>query len=101
MFIILLSVGSTVQAQQKTNLQVPVNGFWVIENNIHSPKKQIVKFYNQEQQLLYQENYNRKVLKCSKNQVRRMLDNSLVTVLQYNINPAEVTKLANVIHSNY
>lgn len=101
MFIILLSVGSAVQAQQKTNLQTPVNGFWVIESNIHSPQKQTIKFYNQEQQLLYQENYDHKVLKCSKKDVRRMLDSSLVTVLKYSINPAEVTKLSNIIRRNY
>lgn len=101
MFIILLSVGPAVQAQQKTNLQTPINGFWVIESNIHSPQKQTIKFYNQEQQLLYQENYDRKVLKCSKKDVRRMLDSSLVTVLKYSINPVEITKLANIIRRNY
>ncbi len=101
MFVILLSVGSAVQAQQKINLQTPINGFWVIESNASSPKKQTIKFYNQEQQLLYQENYDHKVLKCSKKAVRRMLDSSLVTVLKYNINPAEVTKLANIIRRNY
>lgn len=100
-FIILLSVGSAVQAQQKTNLQTPINGFWVIESNFHSPKKQTIKFYNHEQQLLYQENYDYKVLKCLKKDVRRMLDSSLVTVLKYSINPVEVTKLANIIRRNY
>ncbi|RYY06129.1 MAG: hypothetical protein EOP43_07170 [Sphingobacteriaceae bacterium] len=57
LFIILLGTGLAAQAQQKTN---PINGFWVIESNTSSPKKQTVKFYSDSQQLLYQEDYNLK-----------------------------------------
>lgn len=97
MFVILLCAGSAVQAQQKTEAK-PIQGFWVIESNTHSPKKQIVKFYNQEQQLLYQENYDYKVLKCTKKTVQQMLDSSLVAVLKSDFNLVEATRLANVIH---
>ncbi|RYE28306.1 MAG: hypothetical protein EOP42_17240 [Sphingobacteriaceae bacterium] len=81
LFIILLSTGLIAQAQQKPNLS---KGFWVIESNTASPKNQTVKFYNTNQQLLYQESYNLKILNCSKKRIRKILDGALTTVLNTN-----------------
>lgn len=77
-FIILVSTGLAAQAQQKTE---PIKGFWVIESNTASPKKQTVKFYNASSQLLYQEDYNFKVLNCSRKRTCKTLDGALTTVL--------------------
>ena len=91
--MILLSTGLAAQAQQKTEL---TQGCWVIESNTASPKKQTVKFYNTNQQLLYQEDYNSKVLNSSRKRIRKMLDGVLTTVLSNN-HALGNTVLANLI----
>lgn len=98
LFIILLSTGLVAQAQQKTE---PVKGFWVIESNTASPKKQTVKFYNANQKLLYQEDYNLKVLNCSRKRTCKMLNGALSTVLSIR-DTTQSTAFANLIrHKSY
>jgi len=96
LFIILLSTGSVAHAQQDAKSTDPIKGCWVVENNANFPKKQVVKFYSNDQQMLYQEVYEKKVLRISKKGIRRMLDSALVTVLDKN-KTNEATTLANVI----
>lgn len=99
LFLVLLSTGTIAKAQQAKTV-APINGCWVVENNIKSPKKQIVKFYDDNQQLLYQEEYNLKVLSISKKRIRRILDSALVSVLDKSkLN--ETSTLANVISAKH
>ncbi len=95
--MVLLSAGTVVQAQQKAAVSNPIQGFWVVESNYNSPREQIVKFYNANQELLYQELYDRKILNYSRKHVRRMLDSALVTVLKTEIEFGKAVKLAKVI----
>lgn len=100
LFILLLSTGFNVQAQQQSASANPSKGFWVIESNVKLPRKQVVKFYNVDEQLLYQEDYNRKVLKCSSKRTRFMLDSILTFVLNRN-NVNESAPLAKLIKYNH
>jgi hypothetical protein len=96
LFIVLLGAGTVVHAQQQTKVNDPIKGCWVVENNVKSPGKQVVKFYDADQQMLYQEVYDKKVLKIAKKGIRRMLDSALVTVLNQS-QSKEGSTLANVI----
>lgn len=98
LFIILLSAGTIAKAQQQENTTNPIKGCWVVENNVSSPKNQTIKFYNANQQLVYQETYNKKFLRVSKKRIRNILDSALVTVLTKN-KSNEATTLANVIRN--
>ena len=100
LFIILLSTGTGVHAQQKTESADPIKGCWVIESNIKSPQKQMVKFYNSDQQLMYEEPYERKILNYSRKRIRRILDSALVTVL-YKNGLNEAATLVNIIKLNH
>ncbi len=101
LFIVLLSAGSAAQAQQKAEALDPGKGCWVVESNVNSPQKQIVKFYNSDLQLVYQEYYDRKQLNYSKKNIRRMLDSALVTALKVKNGSDESVKMANVIKHNH
>lgn len=97
---ILLCAGAAVQAQQKTKSENPIQGFWVIESNMKSPKDQVVKFYNANQQLLYQEAYNRKIINYNRKRNRNMLDSALITVLNYKQETGTAT-LANLVRYHH
>ncbi|MEX8547699.1 MAG: hypothetical protein V5804_08865 [Mucilaginibacter sp.] len=97
-WIILLSAGaSAAHAQQQTTNLNQNKGWWTVESNVKSPKKQLVKFYNSDSQLLYEEIYNQKILNYSRKRIRRMLDSALAAVLKAKTNIGEAANLANVI----
>ncbi|MVN21173.1 hypothetical protein [Mucilaginibacter arboris] len=101
LFIVLLSAGTVVHAQQQTKVNNPIKGCWVVENNVRSPKKQVVKFYNANLQLIYQEDYDRKVLNYSRKHVRKMLDRALLTVLNSQNSFDKTASMANIIRHRH
>lgn len=72
----------------------------MVESNVRFPKKQVVKFYNSDQQLIYQETYDQKILNFSRKNIRKILDNALVAVLNRK-NSDETANLAKVIQNKY
>ena len=98
LFIALLCAGTgAANAQQQIANLNQNKGWWTVESNVKSPKKQLVKFYNSDLQLLYEEIYDRKTLNYSRKKIRRMLDSALVAVLKAKTNLGEATNLADVI----
>ncbi len=96
--IALLCAGTiTVNAQKKSADMNPIKGWWVVESNVNSPQKQLVKFYNDSSQLIYEESYEKKVLKYAKKRTRAMLDSALVAVLKSKADFPEAANIANVI----
>ena len=69
----------------------------MVESNVKSPKKQLVKFYNNDLQLLYEEAYDQKVLNFSRKRIHKMLDSALATVLKTKNNIGDAPGLANVL----
>ncbi|MFA6085354.1 hypothetical protein [Mucilaginibacter sp.] len=64
--IIVLATAFYSKAQ---NTKTANQGFWVIESNVHAPKTQIVRFYNDSSKLLYEEVINTRLnIKRKKNQ---------------------------------
>ncbi len=97
----MLSAGTVAHAQQKTAGLDATKGCWVVESNVKSPQKQMVKFYNADLQLIYQEPYERKILRYSRKNIRKMLDSALVTVLKNKNETNETTNLVNVINPKH
>ena len=96
--MILLSVGTVAaHAQQQTTNLEQNKGWWTVESNVKLPKKQFVKFYNNDLQLLYEETYDQKVLNYSRKRTRKMLDSALAEVLKAKSNVSEAPNLANII----
>lgn len=100
LFIFLLSAGTVVQAQQQVKPVNPIQGCWVVENSVNFPKKQTVKFYNDNQQMLYQEYYDQKVLNISKKHIQSMLDSALVVVLKMKNHNQSVTIATTIGHKH-
>lgn len=96
-WIILLSLGAGVANAQQQTKSLDQKGWWTVESNVNSPKKQLVKFYNSDLQLLYEEAYDQKVLNYSSKRTRKMLDSALATVLKTKNNIGETPSLAKVI----
>ena len=67
---LLLLTASGVQAQKP----MPKEGYWVVESNVHTPKKATVYFYNNQHQLLYKEAVTHMVVDITKAKTRRHLN---------------------------
>lgn len=77
---LILSSGIYAQQlnyQSKTPKWVSKYGFWQIETNIHTPGKNIVYFYNNDQTLIYKENLDGVVLNLEKKRVKMRLKKAL------------------------
>ncbi len=61
---------------------VSEKGYWVIESNIHTPKLNIIYFYNNDGVLVYKENVDGIVINLKKRSVKmnlkRVLEQSLI-----------------------
>lgn len=57
-------------------------GTWVIESNIKTPKIQTIRFYNSDEELIYEEKYTSKKLRIRDKKVRAVLDQTLVHALR-------------------
>jgi hypothetical protein len=77
-----VSFYSFSQNSRGTPRWVSEKGYWVVESNIHSPKKHIIRFYNNENSLVYTETltnvklnpYKRK----TKMKLKKILESSVV-----------------------
>ncbi len=79
---LLLLLFSTMAASAQTKKQpMPAEGFWVIENNVKSPKESTVFFYNQDQTLIYKESISGKKLNVNRKKIVRRLNNALTQSL--------------------
>ncbi|HEY1025949.1 MAG TPA: hypothetical protein VGE26_12335 [Sphingobacteriaceae bacterium] len=75
---IALFAYSIAFGQEKQNTS---GGLWVVESNVRSPKQQVVKFYNQKQELIYQEAVSHRRLRIERPKIRKALDTALSRVL--------------------
>ena len=86
MKILLALLAITVSSfafSQEINKPEPV-GFWVVENNVKSPKESTVFFYNQDHVLVYKETVSGKKLNVSRKKTIKQLNAVLLqSVLVY------------------
>ncbi|MCW3089512.1 MAG: hypothetical protein JWP81_581 [Ferruginibacter sp.] len=52
---------------------ISANGYWVLENNIHTPKYNILYFYNNDNVLVYKEITDGVILKLNKRKMKKRL----------------------------
>ena len=82
--ILFTMIGSAVFAQEEAP-QVPKwhseKGYWVVESNIHTPKDHIIRFYNNDNVLLYKETVSGIRLdplkRKTKMQLKKILESSI------------------------
>lgn len=72
---LLITASLTAQAQTKKESVVPREGFWVVETAPKS-RQSIVRFYNDDQKLIYEETVNQN-LNISRQQTKRQLNAAL------------------------
>jgi predicted LPLAT superfamily acyltransferase len=75
--LIIAAVSSFAQNKPSTT------GSWVIESNVKQPKVQTVKFYNNDNQLLYSETVNKR-LNINRKKIRQNLDKVLDSLISKN-----------------
>ena len=82
-----VSVAALAQNEDETTSNptpkwISENGYWVIESNIHTPKLNIIYFYNNDGVLVYKENVDGIVINLKKRSVKmnlkRVLEQSLI-----------------------
>ncbi len=76
----LLLAGTAAFAQEEEVTPAPVaprwvseKGYWVVESNIHVPKQYTVRFYNNDQVMVYKEQVQGIVLKLERRRVKMNL----------------------------
>ena len=90
---LLIIASSTIFAQEHyTKAKVPKwvseKGFWQIESNIHTPEKNIVYFYNNDNVLVYKEKVDGVVFDLQKKSVKMRLKRALeAAVVAWNRSP--------------
>lgn len=75
LIIMILTGFSFVASAQEEEMQAPVStpkwlseaGYWVIENNINTPKSNIIYFYDNDNNLVYKEKLDGVKIKVSRN----------------------------------
>jgi hypothetical protein len=69
----------TGMAQQNKKLPgwLPVNGYWVVESNVHTPKNQVVRFYTNNNELVYSETISGRKLNINQRKVKMKLKDVL------------------------
>lgn len=78
---VLVMLGLTLNAQEKNDPTCFAN--WVVESNVKTPKNSIVKFYNTNQKLIYQEVVTGKKIKIERAKIRKGLDHILAQILNH------------------
>ena len=76
-FSLLISLCSLQSSAQKKIKYIPDKGFWVLISNIHQKKVITVQFYNDENNLMYQETVTNVKLDINRRKVRHKLYNAL------------------------
>ncbi|OCX52936.1 hypothetical protein BEL04_00995 [Mucilaginibacter sp. PPCGB 2223] len=79
LFILALACMAHFANAQKVPMSS--NGYWVIESSKQTPKQSIIRFYNLNNELVYQETVNGKKLKINDNRTRIALNNALQVAL--------------------
>lgn len=75
--VAIFIMATLVKAQNKTDF-----ANWVIESNVKTPRVQIIKFYNAQQELIYKEEVRGFKINISKKKIRTALYAILDEVLQ-------------------
>lgn len=74
---IVISIGARAQEKKETaNF-----AHWVIESNVKSPKISVVKFYNDQQELIYQETISGKRMNIKRTKIKKGLDQALAQLI--------------------
>lgn len=86
LFVLVLATVITCQSQAQTPGQplprwISQKGYWVVESNIHQPLTHQVRFYNNENALLYRETVSGVKLDPAKKKVKMRLRKVLETAL--------------------
>ena len=90
---LLMIASSSIFAQErykkaKAPKWVSEKGFWQIESNVHTPERNIVYFYNNENVLVYQENVDGVVFDLRKKRVKMRLKRALeAAIVAWNRDP--------------
>ncbi len=56
---------------------VPEEGYWVIKSSLHQPDKSIIYYYNNDNQLVGEENFSGKVARFNNRKIKMQLKSSL------------------------
>ena len=77
--ITCICVAASAQNKTKVPRYVSDMGFWVVEDNIHTPNQCTVYFYNNNQELVYQQKVSGGKLNLAKRKVLMALKGALET----------------------
>lgn len=62
--------------------QNALNGNWVVESNVNSPRQQVIKFYNARSVLVYEDKVSGKKVRYEKARVKKALNKTLEMALR-------------------
>lgn len=79
--ILVLALATMAHFANAQKVPMSSNGYWVIESSKQTPKQSIVRFYNLNNELVYQETVTGKKLKVDNNRTRIALNNTLQVAL--------------------
>lgn len=78
---LIICAANSQQKKSVTPSWVSDKGYWVVESNIHNSKNEIVRFYNNENSLIYMETLTGRKLDTDKRKVKMKLKKALETAM--------------------
>ena len=85
--MLIAAISFTTKAQGKKEKADFAN--WVIESNVKTPHNAIVRFYNEKQELIYQETITGTKIKIKKVKVKKALNQVLNQLLSKQYQPSD------------
>lgn len=79
--MLLMAVATGAKAQNSKAFQKADFANWVIESNVKTPKNSIIKFYNAQQELIYEEEIKGKKLNVNRKKVKTTLNEVLAKLV--------------------
>lgn len=76
-----LAQDDEITAAPVTPRWVSEKGYWVVESNVHIPKQYTIRFYNNDQVMVYKEQVQGIILKLQKRRVKMNLRRVLETAV--------------------
>ncbi|WP_293297116.1 hypothetical protein [Pedobacter sp. UBA4863] len=82
--LLLMATTIATKAQKVQPTKTADFANWVIESNIKTPKISVIKFYNAQQELIYQEEIKNKRINVNKIKVQKQLNKILAQLVERN-----------------
>ncbi len=80
--LLVLALSALTYFANAQKVPMSNNGYWIVESSKQAPKQSVIRFYNLNNELVYQETVTGKRIRVNNNRTRVALNNTLQAALE-------------------